>query len=87
MCPRRKTIPLFKIVKHAFERISKLSLENGKAYLSTSTNDLLFTVIWEVPNHFLQLGCKICKIYVCNWLFGISTKKIMLKTDNEITNS
>lgn len=40
MCPRRKTIPLFKIVKHAaFERISKLSLENGKAYSSTGTND------------------------------------------------
>lgn len=40
MCPRRKTIPLFKIVKHAFKRISKLSLENGKAYSSTGTNDL-----------------------------------------------
>lgn len=34
-------------------------------------------IAWVTPKLLLQLGYKICKIHVCNWLFGVNRKDIM----------
>lgn len=54
---------------------------------------LLYTAIWGISNHFLQLGCKICKnAHVYKGLFSINRKEMLFITKkylkgHEITDS